>query len=90
MRFSHRDLNKFAIVFFRRNKNANLCPFNNNNNAGSFNRCVKYIIQNLDDVFERPGWSAVCEYDATWRGYHRFMSAFLLIEPSLKVYEEIL
>lgn len=49
-----------------------------------------YIVQNLDDVFDRPAWSAVSEYDATWRGYHRFMSAFLLIKPNLDVYNEIL
>ena len=49
-----------------------------------------YIVQNLDDVFERPAWSAVDEYYSPWQGYHRFMSAFLLIEPNQDVYNEIL
>ncbi|MBQ5492630.1 MAG: hypothetical protein IIT78_01985 [Mycoplasmataceae bacterium] len=44
------------------NKNANLCPFNNNNNAGSFNRCVKYIIQNLavyGYLYQSNSWQIV-------------------------------
>lgn len=49
-----------------------------------------YVTQNLDDVFEKPVWSAVDEYYAPWQGFHRFLSAFLLIEPNLDVYNEIL
>ena len=49
-----------------------------------------YIVQNLDDMFDRPGWSSVCEYDSTWTGLKRFQSAFFLIEPSTTVYEGLL
>ena len=44
------------------NKNANLCPFNNDNNAGQFTRCVKYIIQNLaiyGYVYQSNAWQIV-------------------------------
>lgn len=49
-----------------------------------------YIVQNLDDVFDRPAWSSVGEYDIVWTGEKRFLSAFLLIEPDEKVYNELL
>ena len=44
------------------NKNANLAPFNNNQNAGQFTRCVKYIIQNLavyGYVYQSNCWKIV-------------------------------
>ena len=44
------------------NKNANLAPFNNNNNMGNFARCVKYIIQNLavyGYVYQANAWQIV-------------------------------
>ena len=44
------------------NKNGYLAPFNNNNNAGQFARCVKYIIQNLavyGYVYQSNTWQIV-------------------------------
>ena len=44
------------------NKNGYLAPFNNNNNAGQFARCVKYIIQNLavyGYVYQSNNWQIV-------------------------------
>ena len=44
------------------NKNALLAPFNDNNNMGSFARCVKYIIQNLavyGYVYHANAWQIV-------------------------------
>ncbi|MBQ5492495.1 MAG: leucine-rich repeat protein, partial [Mycoplasmataceae bacterium] len=44
------------------NKNANLAPFNNNQNAGQFTRCVKYVIQNLavyGYVYQSNCWKIV-------------------------------
>ena len=49
-----------------------------------------YVINNLDYVFDRPGWSGISEYDAPWLGFYRFHSAFFLIEPNLQTYEEII
>jgi hypothetical protein len=51
--------------------------------------CDSYIIKNLDHLFSRPGWSATPEYDAPWRKTRRFHTAFFLIEPSMKVYNEL-
>ena len=48
-----------------------------------------YVIQNLDHIFDMPGWSATCEYDATWTGQQRFHAAFMLIEPNLSTYSEL-
>lgn len=49
-----------------------------------------FITQNIDDLFEWPGWSSICEYDAPWKGHYRFHAAFFLIEPNKQVYEELL
>lgn len=49
-----------------------------------------YIFDNLDEIFERPAWSSVCEYDTPWTGLRRLVSSFFVIEPDKKVYEELL
>ena len=49
-----------------------------------------YIVHNLDYLFDMPAWSSVCEYDAPWRNKVRFMSAFLLVEPNIQTYNELL
>lgn len=49
-----------------------------------------YIIQNLDEMFDKPGWSTISEYDAPWTGLRRFVSSFLLIEPNKQVYKDLL
>jgi hypothetical protein len=49
-----------------------------------------YICQNLDYIFDYPSWSGVSEFDAPFLGYYRFLSAFLLVSPSEKVYSEII
>lgn len=49
-----------------------------------------YVVQNLDSVFEYPGWASVCEYDSPWRGTTRFLSSFMLVEPNLKIYNDLL
>lgn len=49
-----------------------------------------YVIQNLDDMFDRPGWSSICEYDYYIVNTFRFHTAFLLIEPNQKEYNEII
>lgn len=49
-----------------------------------------YIIKNLDDVFDRPAWSSIGEYDSIWRGTHRFCCNFMLIHPDIDVYNELL
>ena len=49
-----------------------------------------YIVHNLDHLFDMPAWSSVCEYDAPWRNKVRFMSAFLLVEPNIQTYNELL
>ena len=49
-----------------------------------------YVFKNLDDLFEMPGWSSICEYDTPWTGLKRFHSAFFLVEPNKTVYEELL
>ena len=49
-----------------------------------------YILQNLDSVFDSPGWSSVCEWDSPWTRIFRFHTAFLLIEPNEQVYQELL
>lgn len=48
-----------------------------------------YVVQNLDHLFDMPGWSASCEYDAPWTGLHRFHTAFFLAEPSRQIYDEL-
>lgn len=49
-----------------------------------------YVFQNLDDIFDYPNWSSICELDAVWTGLSRFHSAFFLIEPNKKTYDEII
>ena len=49
-----------------------------------------YVVQNLDDMFEKPAWTSICEYDATWTGNIRFHAGFLLIEPNETVYSDLL
>lgn len=49
-----------------------------------------YVIQNMDDIFEYPGWSSCVEYDTQWTGLQRLMSSCFMIEPDTKVYEELL
>jgi lipopolysaccharide biosynthesis glycosyltransferase len=49
-----------------------------------------YVVQNLDFMFDLPGWSSICEYDAPWTGQVRLHSAFFLIEPDKKVYTDLL
>lgn len=48
-----------------------------------------YVVRNLDHLFDMPGWSASCEYDAPWTGLHRFHTAFFLVEPNQQTYEEL-
>lgn len=49
-----------------------------------------YVVQNLDEMFNYPGWSSCVEYDAQWTGLHRFVSSFFMIEPNEEVYNELL
>ena len=48
-----------------------------------------YIIKNLDDVFDRPAWSSIGEYDSIWRGTHRFCCNFMLIHPDIDVFNDL-
>ena len=49
-----------------------------------------YVLDNLDDMFNRPAWSSICEYDTPWTGLRRLHSAFFVIEPNKELYEELL
>ena len=49
-----------------------------------------YIVRNIDDTFDRPAWSSIPEYDAHITGLHRLSSAFLVIEPNVETYSEVI
>jgi hypothetical protein len=44
----------------------------------------------LDEVLDKPAWSSVCEYDLPWNGIYRLHSAFFVIEPGERVYNDLL
>ena len=49
-----------------------------------------YIVRNIDDIFDRPAWSSITEYDAHVTGQKRLHSAFLVIEPNETTYNELI
>lgn len=49
-----------------------------------------FVLQNMDDLFEKPGWSAPHETLSWIRGYPTLNSGLLVIEPNQEVYEKLI
>lgn len=49
-----------------------------------------YIVRNIDDIFERPGWSGIAEYDIQFTNTRRFVTSFFVVEPNIEEYKKII